>query len=1098
MRLRYGVILFILVLQCASGAPPVNDLVSDRIPLPSKVPVSVTGRLTGATRELSEPNLQGQYRYRPQASIWWSWIAPSTGWFDISSFGRNPLQMTTSTNVYTGSRVDALRTVGLSATRLLGSGAPEARSIQFIATAGTEYQIRVSSLSSSVEEEVQLTVESIPSLGSNDNFADRINLGNARNVSMPGNFLGATMEPGEPAAHRGQSVWYEWTAPDDSLVRFGYLSNSTIYIYQGETLEQLERINNVYYQGVFFRPVRGQSYKIAIVNRSSSNIPDYRLNDPFRLEMHPFEPAANGDFADAIDLGSAESIRISGDIWGVDPEPEPDEPLHFRDGSYRNFSLWWKWTAPRTFTYSTLGSSSSLFGLFIYQGDSLAELREVTSRMFTADAEYYFAVAANDTELTESYSFSVGEAYDQLLENDDFADAIDLGRNAPVQSAGRFLQPTFEQTEPRQPQTWGSMWWRWTAPADGMYSFAVAGDGLDSLRLSTRVYTGNELGSLNPASYNIGSHSYTDLDGNGPIGRPCYFQANADDEFYLAVYDRTSHGPVENSIYIAIEHLPTASNDTFENAIELEDASWLEQSFTSPGAAWDEREPDGPKDNGTLLWWRWTAPETGTAVFNQSSDGRQIVRVHTGQDPASLAPVSLISGDSPIGYGLTFEADAGTEYWISIGRDRGAPIDSEDWSSVNDPWARSTFQLALAQPPVNDHLADAIDLGNDFAVESWSTSILATRDPDEPVGIERERPRTLWWTWTAPETRNYWISVDAGYDATCEVFSSGGDDSLLQRIPTGFREVGSSDSGILLRATSGVRYTIKAGVDAQIPVQLRIHEAFTFENDFFDEAIDLGRVFTALSTVTGINASAEIGEPEAPRGFEEGAIWWRWTAPGTGAYRIRNIAEGASNLEVYCGTQLADLKRAPVNSNESTLDSEFVAIVNAVAGEEYAFAWRPKYLVVDALRQVTLEIVPVDSDPFENWIARFPNLPIEQRTPEANPAGDGISNLQKFYFGFDPTRSIANPVDIFERFRLPSIHITNDWGRLSYRISSENVLNGSQGLYRDIVQRSVNGRDWVDQHEDSRLSSPQDNLQFWDIPHDIPQMYFRVKIELTR
>ncbi|MEZ5323623.1 MAG: hypothetical protein R3F19_00940 [Verrucomicrobiales bacterium] len=1111
MKSRAIFLWSILCLGLTDAAPPPNDFFVDRVTLPSEVPVVTTGDLAEATTELSEPPhlYLAVGRDLSSRTAWWSWVAPSSDWFAISSLGDN---RNLFTSVYAGSRVDSLQMVGLTSERLsLEWNESDATTVHFLAKSGTEYQICVGGLypqsdsvepSIPVDSEVRIAIEAVPSPGANANFEDRLDLGNARNISVPGNLLGSTVEPVGPGGTEQKSVWYEWVAPEDGLFQLG--NHLSVSVYQGNTLRKLGKIDPIgrIEGGISaYRFVAGQSYKIAILDARDATRPDDRLSAPFRLEIHPFEVASNGDFANAIDLGSTEGIMIEGNNIGVAKNPELDEPNHiYRGREFPNHSLWWKWTAPRTVTYTGPGDYYTEARPFVYQGNSLAELLPVTSLTFTAGEEYYFAVAADEFSAPQSFQFLIGSDGETTLHNDAFADAIDLGEKLIAQFTGTYLQPTLEPQEPSVPQALGSLWWRWTAPATGWFSFSVDSDSW--IKLSNRVYSGTKVALLNPVYLNSGSY-----DG---VARPCYFKASIGEQFYLAVYETTSSGPIENTIRGRIEHLPIAGNDAFEHAIDLGAQERVEQSFASPEAKWDEQEPGGPREHGTLLWWRWTAPADGSALLRLRYQRDRTTKVFTGQGLTDLKSVVLSDlgilqewwGSSQA---LTFETKAGAEYWLAVGNDRGVAIDSEDWTAENDPWAHSVFQLELVRPPSNDNLEDATDLGNGHIVQAWSTGLLATREPDEPMGIAKEKKGTLWWTWTAPSTGTYWINDIGMRDTnTCEVFSDTGDGSL-QPIRTGFRRVRrvtSSISGCLLQAKGGVRYTIKLGTDEQGPVRLLIQEASTFENDFFDDAIDLGRVRAATSQVSGYDASTELDEPFASTtarpDFVDGAIWWRWTAPTTEAYSIKLSAKHESNMEILQGDQLGDLRRIALEKGAH--DSPMVQVtIDATEGDEFVFAWR-RVDFSNYRRQVTLEIVPEKIDVFEKWILQFSALTFEQQSPEANPTGDGISNLLKFLFNLDPTRSLSNPAYSLDTLSFPQVTISgNGCVSVEYRVSSEAVRAILNGEIREVLQSSVNGKEWADVPEEARRSSAQGIRQIWDIPNDdnVPQMFFRVKIELT-
>ena len=156
-----------------------------------------------------------------------------------------------------------------------------------------------------------------------------------------------------------------------------------------------------------------------------------------------------------------------------------------------------------------------------------------------------------------------------------------------------------------------------------------------------------------------------------------------------------------------------------------------------------------------------------------------------------------------------FEVEEGTEYQLTFGRDRGADIASSDWKT--DPWARTSFQLKMLTPPANDHLADAIHLGNDNIVEAWSSSILASREEQEPASEDPENTGTVWWNWTAPESGDYRVfSPNLNQSLDFDFFTKD-QNGALNPLQTGFlysREI-KRNAVFLLRATSGVRYFIR-------------------------------------------------------------------------------------------------------------------------------------------------------------------------------------------------------------------------------------------------------------------------------------------------
>ena len=94
---------------CAASG---NDAFADRVPL-SGASVSAVSSAIPATRESGEPDHGGNYY---GGSLWWSWVAPSTGLASFNAFGSEadsrPYFLPPSLAVYSGSAFPALTEIG--------------------------------------------------------------------------------------------------------------------------------------------------------------------------------------------------------------------------------------------------------------------------------------------------------------------------------------------------------------------------------------------------------------------------------------------------------------------------------------------------------------------------------------------------------------------------------------------------------------------------------------------------------------------------------------------------------------------------------------------------------------------------------------------------------------------------------------------------------------------------------------------------------------------------------------------------------------------------------------------------------------------------
>jgi FG-GAP-like repeat len=219
----------------------------------------------------------------------------------------------------------------------------------------------------------------------------------------------------------------------------------------------------------------------------------------------------NDAFAAAIPLRVGNS---SFDTSNVGATKEVGEPSHA--GNAGGHSLWLRWTAPRagSMTVDTHGSMIDTL-LAVYTGSSVSSLTQVASNdnVSTADttSKVTFSATAGTTyriavDGKNGAAGRVSLTYNAALgrpANDDFA-----GRAALNGSSGTLLASnvgaTSEAGEPDsqffpQPQ---SIWYRWTAPRNGLFSFDVNGSATGR---SFDLYTGSSLSALVAAGVKVGS-----------------------------------------------------------------------------------------------------------------------------------------------------------------------------------------------------------------------------------------------------------------------------------------------------------------------------------------------------------------------------------------------------------------------------------------------------------------------------------------------------------------------------------------------------------------------------------------------------------------
>ncbi len=502
----------------ASLQPP-NDDFANPILLTGGAP-SASGTLCGATTEQGEP-------LGVSKSVWWSWMAPYSGQVTISTWESGfayPGYVQPSIAVYRGNALGSLTSAGYG-----GCGYA-----QFDAVQGETYQLKIGdacgnvgafqfqmfsrpsvSLTSPAEgteyrapadititgtfagvsspvEQVELSAngdsiglvttspfsfvwsnvppgyywleaETEDALGywandyrsvivrpQNDNFADRIMI-TGTNLVVAGDNSMATAESGEPGFGNWgplESVWWKWTAPASGPVsisvngEFGW--DYALGIYTGNSLPALSlvasNLSGYFITGSLatFDAIAGVEYSIAIDGWSSGPL---QLRLIMKRTAIPQVSLTSPTNEEQFVIGTPVTIAVTVD----DPEHSlvAVDFLDFYDNGY-----------------SQLGASASEpYSVTYVPGEGWHSI-------------YVFAVTTEGVAAVTG--FIDFEVVPPPAANDRFANRITL-EGSEVIAQGHNFSASTEPNEPDHGCSSGgaSVWWTWTAPSDGWYTFAA-------------------------------------------------------------------------------------------------------------------------------------------------------------------------------------------------------------------------------------------------------------------------------------------------------------------------------------------------------------------------------------------------------------------------------------------------------------------------------------------------------------------------------------------------------------------------------------------------------------------------------------------------
>ena len=873
--------------------PPTNDMFAARKAL-SGTSVFEAGTNRGASREPGEPAHAGK---SGGTSVWWTWTAPGDGTVTIDTEGST---FDTTLGVYTGSAVDALTEIA-SNDDINGPNQPSR--VSFAVVSGTTYQIAVDGFGGATGD-LYLRINAALS-PANDRFDRAIVLAGS-SVVVAGSTRNCTLEPGEPVhVSDGNelvvgSTWWIWTAPSDGIATVSATATdwpgANLMVYAGDRLDALVRGPRS------FGAAAGQTYLFVGTRLNGSAGVD------FTLSVNLVPGPANDLFARRI-ATAGDEVVLRGNLSGASREPgEPGLP-----GPGQGTTLWWSWTPASSGTARLLTTGSvGRPTVGVYTGDAVSALREITADL-DGFGDPNYAYLTWRAEAGTAYHIAVDSyaaATDVVLGivvlpppvNDDFAHRIQLsGTSVSVAAsndgAGREVgEPDHLGGIPPPPRPAGAtLWWSWTAPADGTAVFE--GDGI------VAVYTGASIDALTPV---------LDADQVAYSFRTVVTRVAAGVEYQVAC---DGYGYARGVLPLSIEWHESPPNDMFADRIVLSGTS----AALVGDAAYATLEP-GERDQpysyqkGTL-WWTWTAPITGTVVLTTTTE--QIVAVHTGGSVSTLASVVSPTQLAPGYDSLRFSATAGQAYEIAV-------------TPLVRPNAPVAIQLECLVPPPNDMFAARSALpGSSGRVTAANGG--ATSEPGEPY--TGGSGRSIWWTWTTPSAGVASISLGgSAIEAVVRVFE-GTSLSALSVVAEGrTATVYEGERAARWVARAGATYVVVVDSRAQATGAIALSYALAVPpaNDAFARRATLsGPSFQ----VTGDNfgSTAEPGEPPAnPYFAAQSSVWWKWTAPSRGTLRLEATGESYQTLAVFSGSTLGSLVRSPDADGSSG-----AVTVHVEAGVEY-------------------------------------------------------------------------------------------------------------------------------------------------------------------
>jgi hypothetical protein len=377
-----------------------------------------------------------------------------------------------------------------------------------------------------------------------------------------------------------------------------------------------------------------------------------------------------------------------------------------------------------------------------------------------------------------------------IAANDQFANRTELkGSRLTVQANNQ--DATAETGEPAHAGIAGShsLWWSWTAPADGKLGITTTGSGLDAL---LSVYTNNALNSLQVVASNYDQIAIVNTNA-------VRFQVGAGTNYQISVDGESGEtGSISLSLTFS-----APVNDDFTDAIAL--AGFPTGATGSNIDATLDLGENADYGIDRSVWWTWQAPDSRNVVISTLGSSFYTELIVFTNDTLGNLTEAAEPNSNPTNSVVTLQAQAGTLYYLAVlGYDNAA-------GTVN-------LKISSGMPPTNDNFSTSTVLTGTL-VSDTNNNIDATAEPNEPplgngVGIFDFLPaagRTLWWTWTAPT--DGWVRIsttNSDFFTRVGVFT-GGDLTNLTPVAAG-------DGEIIGQHASHVNFPVESNTEYHIAV----------------------------------------------------------------------------------------------------------------------------------------------------------------------------------------------------------------------------------------------------------------------------------------
>ncbi len=444
--------------------------------------------------------------------------------------------------------------------------------------------------------------------------------------------------------------------------------------------------------------------------------------------------------------------------------------------------------------------------------------------------------------------------------NDHFAAAESLSGALPITRSVDLRDATEEPYEPRfseklssRGSTPGSAWYRWSAAVEGSY-FVRTNDFSGET-----IYQGGALESL----YGVKGQC---------------LRARQGEVFYFRVSGAATG-------HLSLEKI-ASENDAFSTALTANLPTGNNVLYLRGDVSHASRELGEPASEAGTLWWRLTVPSTTRYAYSGWD-----VRLYRGGAVDALEAIPSLEHPSARDEQLA-DLTAGEVVYAQVSLS-GSLYPTSCLSNIS-------FRVAtvpLGSAAANDAFAAASVLPERLPFSFTAGATTATIEQDE-LGVpsyERINPSSgsWWWRWTSSTDRVVELSLPAGSGVReASILGSGSSLPDLRILTT--LSPGDFERKAYFTALAGRTYycriIARSFERASRSVRFAASALAVPLNDAFASAAEI-TASPFRATLTGNLSTPEASDPPSLRnaGALPGTLWWHWTVPATGGYRLKNL-----------------------------------------------------------------------------------------------------------------------------------------------------------------------------------------------------------------